>query len=82
MEYKIGLVLSGGGARGIAHLGILKALEEFGIKPSIISGTSAGAIAGAFYAGGYSLQETKKIVETSEVFNFRTCSLKNKACLI
>ena len=35
MEYKIGLVLSGGGARGIAHLGILKALEEFGIKPSI-----------------------------------------------
>jgi NTE family protein len=78
MEYKIGLVLSGGGARGIAHLGILKALEEFGIKPSIISGTSAGAIAGAFYAGGYSLQETKKIVETSEVFNFSNLLIKKQ----
>jgi NTE family protein len=44
---KIGIVLSGGGARGIAHLGILKALEEFGIVPSHISGTS-GAITGAF----------------------------------
>jgi NTE family protein len=50
MQHKIGIVLSGGGARGIAHLGVLKALEEFGIKPSIISGTSAGAIAGVFYA--------------------------------
>jgi NTE family protein len=48
MKTKIGIVLSGGGARGIAHLGILKALEEFGIVPSHISGTSAGAITGAF----------------------------------
>jgi NTE family protein len=47
MKTKIGIVLSGGGARGIAHLGILKALEEFGIV-SHISGTSAGAITGAF----------------------------------
>jgi NTE family protein len=47
MKTKIGIVLSGGGAR-IAHLGILKALEEFGIVPSHISGTSAGAITGAF----------------------------------
>lgn len=45
METKIGAVLSGGSARGIAHLGILKALEEFGIVPSFTSGASAGAIA-------------------------------------
>lgn len=49
----IGLVLSGGGARGIAHLGLLQALEELGIKPTVISGVSAGAVIGALYAAGY-----------------------------
>ena len=44
--YKLGLALSGGGARGFAHLGVYKAMQELGIKPDIISGTSAGAIAG------------------------------------
>ncbi len=78
MQPKIGIVLSGGGARGIAHLGVLKALEEFGIKPSIISGTSAGAIAGAFYAAGYSLNEIKKIVEQNEVFNFSNILIKKQ----
>ncbi len=51
---KIGLVLSGGGARAIAHLGLLQGLEEIGIKPDIISGVSAGAIIGALYAVGHS----------------------------
>ena len=51
---KIGLVLSGGGARGIAHLGVLKALVEKGIEISMISGCSAGAIVGAMFAAGYS----------------------------
>ena len=45
--YKIGLVLSGGGARGIAHIGALKALEENGIYPEVLSGASAGAYIGA-----------------------------------
>jgi NTE family protein len=49
---KIGLALSGGGARGIAHLGALKALDEFGIKPAMISGVSSGAIIGTLYAAG------------------------------
>ena len=49
---RIGIVLSGGGARGIAHLGVLKALKEFGVKLSMISGTSAGAVAGALFASG------------------------------
>lgn len=78
MKPKIGIVLSGGGARGIAHLGVLKALEECGIKPSVISGTSAGAIAGAFYAAGYSLNEIKKIVEQNEVFNFSNILIKKQ----
>ncbi len=51
-NYPLGLVLGGGGARGFAHLGVAKALLEKGIKPDIISGVSAGAIAGAFLASG------------------------------
>jgi NTE family protein len=51
-NHKLGLVLSGGGARGFAHLGVAKALNEKGIKPDIISGVSAGAIAGVFLASG------------------------------
>ncbi len=60
-KYSVGLVLSGGAARGFAHLGVLKALEENGLKPDIISGVSAGAIAGAFYADGYSPEEILEI---------------------
>lgn len=54
---KIGLVLSGGGARGFAHIGALKVLEELGIKPDYITGTSMGSIIGALYAIGYSADE-------------------------
>lgn len=68
MKYKVGIVLSGGGARGIAHLGIMKALEEFGIKISVISGTSAGAIAGAFYAKGFSIEEIITIIKSEKFF--------------
>ena len=52
--YHIGIALSGGGAKGFAHIGALKALEEKGIRPNIIAGTSAGSVAGAFYAAGIS----------------------------
>jgi len=51
---KIGLALSGGGARGIAHLGVLAALDELGIRPARLSGVSSGAIVAAFYAAGWS----------------------------
>jgi NTE family protein len=54
-------VLSGGGCRGFAHLGAVKALQEQGIYPSEISGTSAGAIAGAFLANGFSSDEIKEM---------------------
>lgn len=51
---KLGIALSGGGIRGIAHAGVLQALEENGIKPDIIGGTSCGSIVAAMYAMGYS----------------------------
>lgn len=60
---QVGLALSGGAARGIAHLGALKALEEIGIKISIISGVSSGAIIGAFYAAGYAPDEVLKLIK-------------------
>ncbi len=57
MQYKIGIVLSGGGTRGVAHIGVLQALREHGIEPECIAGTSAGALVGALYAAGYSAEE-------------------------
>ena len=51
---RIGLALGGGGARGLCHIAFLKALDEMGLKPSVIAGTSIGAIVGAFYAAGVS----------------------------
>ncbi|MFY0592153.1 patatin-like phospholipase family protein [Roseivirga sp.] len=65
---KVGIALSGGGARGIAHLGVLKALEELGITIDFISGTSAGSIVGAFYANGFSPEEIMKIVSKTNLF--------------
>ncbi|MBU2060627.1 MAG: patatin-like phospholipase family protein, partial [Bacteroidetes bacterium] len=50
---KIGLVLSGGGAKGFAHIGVLKVLEDAGIKIDYIGGTSMGAVIGGLYASGY-----------------------------
>jgi len=58
---KIGLVLSGGGAKGLAHIGILKSLEEAGITPDFITGTSMGSIMGGLYAIGYTADEIKQI---------------------
>jgi NTE family protein len=60
-KYKLGLALSGGGARGFAHPGAMKAIEDFGLKPDIISGTSAGALAGVFYADGYAPEEIMQV---------------------
>jgi len=54
---KVGLVLSGGGAKGLAHIGALKVIEESGVKIDYIAGTSMGAIVGALYASGYSADE-------------------------
>ncbi len=58
---EIGYALSGGGARGFAHIGVLKVLEEEGLKPDFISGTSIGAIIGGMYAMGYDAAEIEEM---------------------
>ena len=60
-QYKLGLALSGGSIKGFAHLGVLKYLDEVGLSPDIIAGTSAGSIMGAFYASGYAPDEIFEI---------------------
>jgi NTE family protein len=60
-QYRLGMALSGGGARGFAHLGVFKFMEERGIRPDIISGTSAGALAGALFADGYTSEEIQRL---------------------
>ncbi len=59
---KLGLVLSGGGAKGLAHIGILRAMENAGLTPDYITGTSMGAIIGALYSLGFSADEIENIV--------------------
>ena len=59
---KVGLVLSGGGAKGMAHVGVLKQLENAGIRPDFIAGTSMGSIVGAMYAIGYNADQIEAIL--------------------
>ncbi len=66
---KVGLVLSGGGAKGLAHIGVIKALEENNIPIDYITGTSMGAIIGGLYAAGYSPEEMETLFK-SEDFKF------------
>ena len=61
---KIGYVFSGGGAKGMAHVGVLKVLEEVGLEPDYITGTSMGSIMGGLYSIGYSAEEISEIIET------------------
>jgi NTE family protein len=74
---KTGLVLSGGGARGIAHIGVLKALEEHSIYPTHIAGTSAGAIVGALYASGCGWEVILEFFKNLEIFSINKYA-KNK----
>jgi NTE family protein len=67
---KIGLVLSGGGIRGIAHLGVLQALSEAGIKFNRISGTSAGSIVGALFAQGIEPAEILKVFMKTHLYKY------------
>ncbi len=69
---KVGLVLSGGGARGMAHIGVIKALEENNIPIDYIAGSSAGAIIGSLYSLGYSPAEMDSIVGTVDFYNWAT----------
>ncbi|MGA8854348.1 MAG: patatin-like phospholipase family protein [Christiangramia sp.] len=68
---KTGLVLSGGGARGVAQIGFIKALEEYGINITHISGTSAGAIIGAMYASGASWEKILDFFKSVPIFHYK-----------
>lgn len=74
---KVGLVLSGGGAKGISHIGVIKALEENGIPIDYVTGTSMGALIGGLYAIGYSPEEMQEIVTSEEFQNWAVGSTDN-----
>lgn len=65
---KIGLALSGGGAKGFAHIGVLKVIDSLGIKIDYISGTSMGAIVGGLYAAGYEAKDIEKIMKETDFY--------------
>lgn len=69
MSKKIGLALGAGGSRGVAHIGVLKALEEEGIRPDYISGCSMGSVVGACYANGVTVDEMLNIVNKIKALN-------------
>jgi NTE family protein len=65
---RLGLALGGGSARGFAHIGVLKSLDQAGIRPEVVVGTSAGALVGAFYAAGFSSWKIEEVaLRTREV---------------
>ncbi|WP_421150332.1 patatin-like phospholipase family protein [Seonamhaeicola sp. NFXS20] len=66
---KVGLVLSGGGAKGLAHIGVLKVLDSLGVKVDYVAGSSMGAIVGALYASGYSGKQLDSIFRVADFEN-------------
>ena len=62
---RVGLVLSGGGAKGLAHVGVLKTLDSLGVRVDYIAGTSMGAVVGALYASGYTGQQLDSIIRST-----------------
>lgn len=79
MDIKVGLVLSGGGAKGFAHVAVLKVLEEAGVRVDYIGGTSMGAIVGALYASGYNASQLDSILKTIDYNKILRDELPRKA---
>jgi len=79
--FHTGIVLSGGGARGFSHLGVLQALNEAGIFPDCISGTSAGSIAGVFYADGYKPTEILDILSKNKRLDYLSFAIPKDGLL-
>lgn len=75
---RVGLVLSGGGAKGLYHIGIIKALEENSIPIDYVSGTSMGSIVAGMYASGYSADEMEAIFKSEEVKYWLTGKIEDK----
>ena len=79
---KVGLVLSGGGAKGAAHIGVIKALEENNIPIDYITGTSIGAIIGSLYAMGYSPEEMLELMLSKEFSYWQTGTVEENIPII
>jgi NTE family protein len=79
--YDIGIALSGGGIKGIAHLGVIQAMEDFGLKPGIISGVSAGAVVGALYADGHTPKNIARFFQESKFFQLAKVSIPKKGLI-
>lgn len=71
----IGLVLSGGGVRGMAHIGLIQALNEFGISANIVSGSSVGALVGALYANGNTVEDMLAFFKETPLFKYNFLTL-------
>ena len=78
-DVKVGVVLSGGGAKGLAHISVLKTLEEAGVRVDYIGGTSMGAIIGALYASGYNATQLDSIVKSVNFAKVISNDLPRKA---
>ena len=78
MAPKIGIALSGGGVKGFAHLGVLKALEEKGIEADILAGISAGAIVGSFIAAGKKPTEVMELINENDFFDFAKLGIPDR----
>ena len=76
-KYKLGVALSGGGARGFAHVGALMAIEEAGLKPDIIAGVSAGSVVAVLYASGMPLPEIATLFDNKGFSDFVNMSMGN-----
>ncbi|MFT6845215.1 MAG: NTE family protein [Flavobacteriales bacterium] len=70
-QHDLGIVLGGGGARGFAHLGVLKALEEQGVVPDICAGVSAGAVVGAFWAANQSIEDAYEFLKSRKIISYK-----------
>jgi NTE family protein len=74
-KYGLGLALSGGGVKGFCHLGVLKAMEEEGLRPDVISGVSAGAIIAALYADGYSPDSIQAMFKNLDFIDYMSLKM-------
>lgn len=81
MKHKIGLALGGGSARGLSHIGVLKVLEQYQLRPQYIAGTSMGAVIGALYAAGYTPEQIEDIAKTTEWKNIMDFTLPKSGLL-
>ena len=75
---KVALVLGGGGAKGFAHIGVIKALEENGITPTLVVGTSVGSLIGSLYASGYNAKQLERLALSTSDSELTDFTLSNQ----